>query len=125
MPYLDPNSNQVKTIAALPAGQPLVMLNLLKYKELVEENGLTGKEQYKVYMKAVTPFLAKSKGEFLYNGPCLAIFIGPEEGLEWDKVLLVKYPDKDHFLEMIADPDYPSALRTIALADSRLIVCRG
>ncbi|NJL13574.1 MAG: hypothetical protein HC913_11590 [Microscillaceae bacterium] len=36
-------------------------------------------------------------------------------------MVLVEYPSKEHFLEMIKNPAYPSHLRTAALQDSRLI----
>ena len=41
-------------------------------------------------------------------------------GEDWDEVILVEYPSIQAFFAMTGDPDYPSALRAGALADSRL-----
>ena len=46
--------------------------------------------------------------------------IGDEQ---WDIVILVRYPTRRHFVEMLADPDYQAIapVRAAALEDSRLI----
>ena len=99
------------------------MLNLLKFKEHVSETGLSGKEQYQEYMKAAAPFIQSSGAKLSYLGNTLHSIIGPAEN-EWDKVLLVEYPSKEAFLNMVMDPEYPAQLRTLALSDSRLILCQ-
>lgn len=54
--HLDLTKDQFKAFMAMPIDTPLQMLNLLKFKEKVEETGVSGRAQYKVYMKATTPF---------------------------------------------------------------------
>jgi len=121
--FINPTRDQVLAVKDFPDDQPLSMLNLLKYKA-VTADGISGKEQYKNYMKAASPFIEQSKGKVIYFGNTLHTFIGPNES-EWDKVLIVQYPNKNHFLGMLKTEGYPSHLRTAALEDSRLIVCTG
>jgi uncharacterized protein (DUF1330 family) len=102
---------------------PFHMLNLIKFKDLVTETGLTGNEQYEKYMAAATPFLKTSGAKLTFIGSTKHCLIGPRIK-EWDKVLLVEYPSKAAFVDMVTDPDYPADLRTMALEDSRLILCQ-
>ena len=55
-------------------------------------------------------------GEILYLGDCDTTLVGPESHA-WDTLLLVRYPSRRAFSEMVADPDYQSIthLRTEAL----------
>ncbi len=122
--HLSINPEQFKEFAQLPANSPVVMLNLLKFKDMVPENGLTGEECYKEYMKAASPFFAQADAEVLYLGKPKAILIGPLEEELWDKILLVKYKTITSFLGMIKSDGYPAHLRAIALEDSRLIYCQ-
>lgn len=121
--YLEINPEQFKAFAQLPMNTPLVMLNLLRFKELVPESGLSGAESYKEYMKAATPFFAKANAEVLYMGKPQSMLIGPEDDNLWDKVLLIKYNTIADFLGMVKAEGYPSHLRAQALEDSRLIHC--
>jgi len=118
------NHEQFKEFAALPADTPVVMLNLLKFKENVAETGLSGAATYTEYMKASTPFFQKSKAEILYLGKPQRTLIGPEDEALWDKILLIRYPSIAAFIEMVTDKDYPSDMRGKALEDSRLIHCK-
>ncbi len=122
--HLEINQEQFKAFVQLPLDTPVVMLNLLKFKDQVSETGLTGAESYKNYMKAATPFFAKAKAEVLYMGKPQMMLIGPQDETMWDKVLLVKYHSIADFLGMVQSEGYPSHLRAQALEDSRLIHCK-
>ncbi|MEP3211281.1 MAG: hypothetical protein ABJN95_18995 [Maribacter sp.] len=122
--HLQINQEQFKAFVQLPMDTPVVMLNLLRFKDQVPETGLTGAASYKNYMKAATPFFTKAKAEVLYMGKPQMMLIGPEDEDMWDKVLLVKYHTIADFLGMIQSQGYPSHLRAQALEDSRLIHCK-
>ncbi len=121
--YIEVNRAQLKTFAALPLNTPVVMLNLLKFKETVAETGLTGAEAYKEYMKAATPFFQKANAEVVYMGKPKQTLIGPEDEKLWDKILLIRYNAISDFLRMVKAEGYPSHLRAQALEDSRLVYC--
>lgn len=93
---------------------PVVMLNLLAMKP----NG--GFEKYGEYGQAVMPILEKIGAEVVFSGLGGKALIGSEQ--DWDLVLLVRYPSRATFLEMIASPEYQAIahLRTDALASSEL-----
>lgn len=94
-------------------GKPLVMLNLLAFKP----EG--GRERYEEYGAAVAPLLEKAGGRIAFLGEPAAALIG--EG-SWDLVVLVEYPSRQAFLEMIGSPEYQAVghLRTEALSRGEL-----
>lgn len=122
--YINAKPEQFLNFAQKEVEGPFVMLNLLKFKDKVEETGKTGEEEYLNYMKEAQPFFEKSGGQIVYYGKAVSTIIGPAGGEEWDKVLLIKYDKKESFAEMVTAKDYPSKLRTRALEDSRLICCK-
>lgn len=109
--YINPSPDQLAALLEIEIDGPLVMVNLLRFAP----DG--GEEAYRQYGAAATPFLEKSGASIRFFGHGVATVIGGEE---WDEVILVEYPSKQAFLDMTGDPDYPSALRSGALADSRL-----
>lgn len=119
--YLDMTKPQFDAFLALPIDKPIQMLNLLKFREGLDENGQTGVENYQTYSAAAFPFLKAANAKILYFGEAQSTLIGPES--EWDKVLIVEYPSKHDFLSMVTAENYPAKLRQAALVDSRLILC--
>lgn len=122
--FLEINKEQFQKFMELPMDTPVVMLNLLKFKDSVLETGLTGELSYKEYMKQATPFFAKANAQVLFMGKPKTMLIGPEDEGLWDKVLLIKYNTIADFLGMVQAEGYPSHLRKQALEDSRLIHCK-
>ncbi len=108
-----------ETLAAFRAGDdggPVVMLNLLRYAD--GDSSL-----YEEYSRKVLPFLAKVGGEVLYAGACSTkVIAGESYAGEWDSILLVRYPSRAAFLEMVSDPEYLeiAQLRERGLEDSVL-----
>lgn len=123
--YVEINQEQFKAFVQLPMDTPVVMLNLLKFKDTVPETGLSGAESYKAYMKQAMPFFAKANAEVLFLGKPQTMLIGPEDEALWDKILLIKYNTIADFLEMVKAEGYPAHLRKQALSDSRLIHCKS
>ncbi|HET6830314.1 MAG TPA: DUF1330 domain-containing protein [Solirubrobacterales bacterium] len=93
---------------------PVVMLNLLALKP----DG--GRERYMEYGAAVAPILEGIGGRPLYTAQGGRALIGDERA--WDLVLLVEYPSRAAFLEMIGSPEYQAIahLRTEAITASEL-----
>ena len=92
---------------------PVTMLNLLAFKP----DG--GRERYMEYGEAVLPLLEKAGGRVVFQGQAAPVLLGDES---WDLVLLVEYPTRRAFIEMIQSPDYQAIghLRTEALAKGEL-----
>lgn len=80
-------------------GGPVVMLNLLRYA------GERGRESYRRYAAAAGPFMERVGARALYAGDCDVALVAPD-GHEWDAALVVLYPSRAAFLEMVKDPGY-------------------
>lgn len=116
--YLNPERDQIKSLMTHDYKGAVLMLNLIKYKEKVDD--MTGKEKYREYMAAAKPYIEAASGQVVFYGNPIASIIGPLE-IEWDKVMIVKYENKNAFINMIKSEGYPHQIRTAAIQDSRLI----
>ena len=96
-----------------PEGE-VVMINLLRFAK-------GGREQYEAYAYAIEPFLLKVGGEITYAGIASDALVA-EDGQAWDAIVIVKYPSRAAFSEMVADPGYQAIthLRTSALRETVL-----
>jgi len=129
---IEPRPEQLAAFAAGPEDGPIVMLNLLRYREHARyPEGFaaapcTGREAYGRYSEAVLPLLAAVGGRPVWIGLVRDALIAPV-GEAWDDAILVQYPSRRAFLEMVAKPAYQAAMphRSAALADSRLIATSG
>ena len=110
--YLESTTVQMDSFSSAELDGPIVMVNLLRF---VPDGGA---QSYARYIQAALPFLENVGGCVRYLGDAVATVIGGEE---WDEVMLVEYPSRQAFFEMVGDPDYPADLRASALLDSRLI----
>lgn len=129
MPSLNPSRAQLTEFAArMPAGTPILMLNLLRFNERAvypdggEHAPCSGREAYARYSRTALAKVHGVGGEVQLAANAHMALIAPE-GERWDQLLLVRYPSPEAFLAMLGDPEYQAATvhRTAALADSRLI----
>lgn len=128
---IDPTADQVRALRDTGRDGPVVMLNLLKFRDMAAyDDGevISGADAYARYQHAFTVTVgAISQAEVLFDGPAEQVFIGMAGSLEadWDKVLMVRYPTRGHFLAMMADPGYRLALRHryAGLARTVLLQC--
>ncbi|RRJ83951.1 DUF1330 domain-containing protein [Aestuariirhabdus litorea] len=125
MPYIDPRPQQLQTvIAQAPKGVPVVMLNLLSFRDqanYADGTQCSGREAYARYGKAALGPLGKAGASVIWSGSARGTVIGPDEE-QWDQVLLVRYPSVEAFLAMVTSAEYQAIVfhRSAALADSRL-----
>ena len=124
-PAMDPDEEQFAKLTSSTDEGPIVMVNLLRYKEQADgvDAGVTGREAYARYGAAVAPLLLGVGGKILVAVDTVDSIIGPKEA-EWDTTILVQYPSRQAFLNMVTDPEYLKITvhRTNALAESRLIL---
>lgn len=115
-------------LACIPDGHPVVMLNLLRYRAEAQYPGeggfepCSGRSAYQRYSREALRFVEGVGGGVVWRGAAQVGLIAPP-GERWDDVLLVRYPSKQAFLDMIAHPGYQAIVvhRTAALDDSRLL----
>ena len=135
---IDPTADQVRALRDGPAEGPIVMVNMLKFKDRADypddysgdDPAVSGKEAYARYQQAFTVTVAEtSQAEVIYHGPVQQVFIGRDGGAaeDWDKMLIVRYPSKQHFLAMMANEAYREALvhRYAGLERTVLLQCKG
>ena len=112
---VDPRGTDLKRYLQEDPGGPVVMLNLLRWAD-------GGRASYEQYADALrTTFLPRYGGEVLYAGDGSTALVA-ETGQDWDAVLLIRYPTRQAFSRMVADPEYQqvTALRTRALTEAVL-----
>jgi uncharacterized protein (DUF1330 family) len=96
-------------IAALPDHGPVVMVNLLRLRD---------RAAYQRYSALTMPLIKARGGTVLWAGNGEAVALGDPEADRWDYVVLVRYPSRAAFVDMIASADYAQAnvLREQAVA---------
>ena len=105
---ITPNADQLRELAQSHDEGPVVMLNLLKYKATAGDR--TGEEEYRSYGDAAVAMIEQRGGSVLWAGRADQVLIGdPAPG--WDHVLLVQYPSRAAFLDMVGQPEYQDAHR--------------
>lgn len=130
-PFLDVTPEAGKQFFSNPPKGEIVMLNLLKFKDIADysrtpalapEAVISGKKAYELYMQHTLPFLKEAGSEVLFSGTSSSFLIGPSHE-NWDFVLLVKHKDAATFLAFAQNEAYLSIAghRTAALEDSRLL----
>lgn len=95
---------------------PVVMLNLLRFRP----DG--GRESYRRYVEHLRAGVHQRYGlEVLYLGDGGRALVA-DEGQAWDTVVLVRYPSRQAFVDMVRDPEYRAGahLRAEALVESVL-----
>jgi uncharacterized protein (DUF1330 family) len=105
MRTVNPSALQMDRFAKLPDTGPFVMINLLKFMETATTGQESGEAAYTRYMINVAPLLEKAGGRLLWMGSVKQVFIGTETD-RWDRVLLVEYPSRKAFLDMISSSKY-------------------
>ena len=98
-----PNKEQIEQLLKGPADQPVVMVNLLKFKERADatEGDSTGQEAYGRYAEQMRKVVESQGGRFIWAGRVDSKVIGEDGDPEFDVVALVEYPSRQKFLEIV------------------------
>ena len=100
-----PTPEQMQELMKGPADQPVVMVNLLRFKPKAEESEgeVSGQEAYMRYGEKMREFVESKGGRFIWAGRVDSQVIG-EGGEGFHVVALVEYPSRAAFLEIARDP---------------------
>jgi uncharacterized protein (DUF1330 family) len=111
---VNPTGAAMKAFLADDPDQPVVMLNLLRFAD-------DGRRGYEAYLAHFVPHADAVGASVVYYGRGLHPLVA-EEGQAWDAVLLVSYPSRRAFSEMVREPAYQAGthLRTQALVEAVL-----
>ncbi len=126
---LQPTGDQVRAFRDRQTGEPVAMLNLLKFRDrAVYADGrpceLSGREAYKLYSDAFAEIMGPRGVTVVYSGEVRGLLIGEGDDL-WDSVALVRYPSTQVMLDMLRDEAYQRAQqhRAAGLEGQLLIEC--
>lgn len=121
---IHPTELQIAQLKSYPKNTPVVMLNILKFKDFTTTNE-TGQEVYARYFKNVAPFVKDAEAKLIWKGNVHTNLIGNLEN-QPQLIFLVEYPSIDYFFSMISNPAYQkiAADRSIALEYGGLIACQ-
>jgi uncharacterized protein (DUF1330 family) len=126
---LQPTGEQVRAFRDRQTGEPISMLNLLKFREeAVYEDGratqLTGPEAYQLYAKAFHEIMGPKGVKVIYSGDVRGLLIGGGDDL-WDSVAIIMYPSTTVMLDMLRNEEYQRAQqhRAAGLEGQLLIEC--
>jgi len=126
---LQPTGDQVRAFRDRQTGEPIAMLNLLKFRTKAEyadgrASDLSGAEAYGLYGKAFREIMEPRGVRVLYSGEVRGLLIGKAEGA-WDAMALIEYPSTQYMLDMLRDEDYRKAQehRAAGLEGQLLIEC--
>ena len=97
---LEPTAEQFAALAARPADEPVVMINLLQFRA----DG--GRQSYIRYAQGVTPHLQRVGGTVRYAGVSPSMVIGDGEKPWWEAIIVVEYPSPAAFVGMVSNEDY-------------------
>jgi uncharacterized protein (DUF1330 family) len=124
MSAIRPNKQQFAELIDAPDDEPVVMLNLLKFKDTADDGASSGASEYAKYGDSVVQMVENRGGKVLWMGRADQILIGdPAEA--WDSVALVEYPSRKAFIDMVTTPEYEKAHehRDSGLERTVLIAC--
>jgi len=119
------SKEQIAQLMAYPKSTPIVMTNIIKFKDKTEDGNETGQEAYMRYYTNVQPFIAKAEAKVIWKGAVASTVIGDSQD-QPHMIIIVEYATVDHFLQMATDPEYQKIAvdRTIALEYGGLIACK-
>ncbi len=105
MSAIRPNAEQSQQLAQSREKGTVVMLNLLKFRHSAQGEGGSGADAYRRYGEAAVRMIEDRGGRVIWQGRADQVLIG-DPSQDWDTVVLVEYPSRQSFLEMVSNPDY-------------------
>ena len=76
------------------------MLNLVKYRQP------DGRDEYLVYSRGFIPLLKRCGGTILWAGDVTGVALGDDAADDWDYAVLVQYPDRRAFVDVMTSDEY-------------------
>ena len=97
-----PKEVNADLLASLPDEGPVTMVNLLRLRD---------RAAYKRYSEATMPLIKARGGTVIWAGNGEAAAYGDPDADRWDYVVLVRYPSRAAFLDMVRSAEYVEANR--------------
>lgn len=105
-----PKELNSELLRSLPDAGSVVMVNLVKFKLHSDDGNGSGQDAYERYSRAVVPPLLHGVGGMvLWSGRAEGAAFGDPDAIYWDHVVLVWYPSRRAFLDMVTSREYAEA----------------
>jgi uncharacterized protein (DUF1330 family) len=123
---ITPTREQFSAFAQDPREGEIVMINLLHFAAADEGPEPSGQGAYRDYGDQVVKMVEARGGRVLWTGQPEHVLIGDPEHDGWDLVVLVSYPSRAAFIDMVSSPNYQEAHthRERGLDRSVLLACQ-
>lgn len=129
--YIAPTQEAGRLFVQRDFSGPIVMLNLLKFRDVADYSGhpelapampISGAEAFDRYVRHTLPILRESGGDVLFLGAGGPFLIGPADE-QWDMAMLIRQVSAASFLYFASHAEYLAGLghRVAAVADSCLL----
>jgi uncharacterized protein (DUF1330 family) len=117
----------VKGLLSLDPQGPVVMVNMMRFREHSLDGDGSGWDAYLRYSALTVPMIKARGGTLLWTGDAKAVALGQEAGNQWDYLALVYYPRVAAFIDMMTSHDYETRCdphRTNGCAEHVIIATR-
>jgi len=115
-----------ESLRALADDGPVVMLNLMRFRERSLDGNGSGWDAYLRYSRLSIALIKAQGGTIIWTGDAEAVALGVPDRHRWDYVALVRYPSRAAFLSMMHSPEYAEANveRENGCADHAIVAMR-
>jgi uncharacterized protein (DUF1330 family) len=115
-----------QALRALADDEPVVMLNLMRFRDQSLDGNGSGWDAYLRYSALTIKLIKAQGGTIIWTGTAEAVALGVPDQHRWDYVALVRYPSRAAFLAMMTSPEYARANveRENGCADHAIIATR-
>ena len=96
----------VTGLQTLDQQRPVVMVNLMRFREHSLDGDGSGWDAYLRYSALTVPMIKARGGTLLWTGEAKTVALGEAQGSQWDYVALVYYPSVAAFIDMMTSADY-------------------
>jgi len=106
---LYPTADRIADLTVAPSDEPIVMLNLLKFRERAQyvdgrASDLSGRDAYMLYGAKMQQLVEREGGRMIFSGEIMSLVIGTVDEM-WDVVALVEYPSSAAFARIVTSPE--------------------
>ena len=96
----------IEGLATLAPQEPVVMVNLMRFRERSLDGDGSGWDAYLRYSALTVPMIKARGGTLLWTGNASTVALGGPDGNQWDYLALVYYPTVAAFIDMMTSADY-------------------
>ncbi|MBL6749527.1 MAG: DUF1330 domain-containing protein [Nevskia sp.] len=93
-------------LEGLPDEGPVTMVNLVRLRERAADGDGSGWDAYKRYSALTLPMIKARGGTIIWAGTAEAVALGTPDQAAWDFIVLVRYPSRAAFVDMMTSAEY-------------------